>query len=580
MGLRLSYLTIFVVSFVLVRPISGAAGWDWVANADGDAVVRCVGADAAGNVYVAGTFAGEISLDSLTLTSVYGMGDVFLLKLAPDGEVIWGRSAGGERGETGWGVTCDPAGRVYVTGDFASNTITFDTITLENNFQTPYIDYSSFDVFTACYDEDGNVLWARKAGGIWHDRPSEIKHDGDSSVYVLGTFYGSDMVFDTVSVANSGNVDLFLAKYDEAGHIQWAKSALGSGQENAWGLAVDSDDMIYIAGSYRSPTLTFGGHVLTNTSDDFDLYLAKYEPAGGPLWVGSAYGQDWDDATALTIDRWDNVYLAGHFESDTLGLGTTELLLSGGGSVNIDMFLAKLDGDGQVIWATSSTGPGWIYPYAACMWNTDRVAITGSFVAPGAVDTEYFGSWTINSNGSYDIFLVDCDLDGNPLSAENYGGTDMEFGQDVCQDDIGNLFLAAFFSSDSLVIGQTTLYNDYDNTMLVAKRPNPDIIAVPNEEPGKESPGRGIVVFTTPNPFNARTNVIYHLQEKGHVRLDVFDLRGRLVRTLVDRFQSVGRHAVAWDGRDLGESEVASGVYLYRLKTETGEVSGKVTLIK
>lgn len=580
MRLFLSYFIILITMFVTVSPASGSDGWDWIASAGGDAGVRCVAADEAGNVYIAGSFVTEITLGTLTLTSVNGTSDAFLIKLGPDGQAIWGRSAGGERSETCQGVTCDPAGRVYVTGDYGSNTITFDTITLENSFQTPYPDYSSLEVFTACYSEEGNILWARTAGGIWHDKPSDIIHDGDGNIYILGTFFSSEMAFDTVSVANSGNVDLFLAKYDENGHIGWATAAAGTGQENAWGLVADSNDMIYIAGSHRSPTLTFGSHVLTNSSDDFDLYLAKYEPAGAALWVKSAYGLEWDDATALTVDRWDNVYLAGHFDSDTLGFGTTDLLLSGDGSTNIDMFLTKLDGDGQVTWATSSSGAAWIYPYSACVWNTDRVAVTGSFIEPGAGGAEYFGSWYINSNGSYDIFLVDYGANGSPLSAENYGDTDMDFGQDICRDDAGNLLLGAFFSSDSLEIGEVTLYNDYFNKMLVAKRPNPGAIAVPGEEPGNRSRPRRAEVFVTPNPFNARTSIVYDLYERGHVRLEIFGPSGVLIRKLVDRFDPAGRHAAFWDGKDEDRRDVASGVYLYRLTTETGEVSGKMTLLK
>lgn len=579
MSARVSSL-ISVVAFLLpVWSTAEDGDWDWIVSAEGDAVTRCIASDASGNVYVGGSFQSEISLDSLTLTAVNGTGDLFLLKLAEDGQVIWGRSAGGERLDRCWGVTWDAAGRVYIVGDFCSNSITFDTVTLENNYQTPYIDDSTFDVFTTCYDEDGTVLWARSAGGQWHDNARGIACDGLGGAYVLGTFLSSEIVFDTVSLTNTGNVDLFLARYDANGSVQWARNARGTGQENAWSLVVDSDDRVYIAGSYQSPTLEFDAHVLTNTSDNFDLYVAKFDPSGRVLWALSATGQEWDEATALAIDREDNIFLAGHYSSDTLSFDTTHLVLSNNEQSNIDMFLVKFDQDGCVGWATGSSGAAWVYPQSASVWNMDRIAITGSFTGNNFGDTEQFGIWPITTHGSYDILLVTYDVDGSPLSAENYGGTDMDFGQAVCRNKEGDLFLGAFFSSDTLSMGSTTLYNDHFNKMLIAKRLSSSTL-VPGRMPGNGPVAERIVVRSTPNPFADWTSFSYRLEGDEHVRLAVFDLQGRLVCVLVDRFQRGGEHTVIWKCRDVGRSEPPSGAYIGRLRAGAQEGSRYVIQIR
>jgi hypothetical protein len=578
---RIAYLLISVVILGLVWPTTGVASWDWIVSGEGEAIARCAATDAEGNVYIAGEFQDQMSLDALTLFDANGLGgDIFLLKLTPDGQVVWGRSAVGERLDRCRAVVCDTSGRVYVAGEFCSNSITFDTITLENEFQSPYIDLSFFDVFTACYDEDGSVVWARKAGGAWHDYVNGIARDGTGAAYILGTFQSPVMTFDTVSVTNSGNVDFYLAKYDENGHIQWAGGAVGTDQEAAWSVAVDSHDCVYIAGSHLSPTLTIDGTVLTNTSDTFDIYLAKYDTDGGAVWARTAVGREWDDATALAIDQWDNLYVAGHFDSDTLSFGTHDLVLSSAGGTNIDMYLARLDGDGLVTWATSSSGAAWIYPQSACVLNSNRIAVAGTFVEPGSSGPEYIGPSSISSNGSYDIFLVDYDLNGNPLSAASYGGTDMDFAQDVCGDYEGNLILGAFFSSDSLEIGAVTLRNYYQNKMLVAKRFNSIVTATPEDEPGAESAAQGTFLVNTPNPFNAHTVIAYDVIVAGYTRLEIFDARGRLIRTMVDRVQREGRHTAVWDGRDARGGEVASGTYFYRLSTKSRIKSGKMTLAK
>jgi hypothetical protein len=83
-----------------------------------------------------------------------------------------------------------------------------------------------------------------------------------------------------------------------------------------------------------------------------------------------------------------------------------------------------------------------------------------------------------------------------------------------------------------------------------------------------------------PNPFNARTRIVFELPELQRVRLLIFDLRGRLVRTLVDAELDAGVHATDFDGRDDGGISVASGVYVYRLETAEGKVKHRMALVR
>ena len=78
-----------------------------------------------------------------------------------------------------------------------------------------------------------------------------------------------------------------------------------------------------------------------------------------------------------------------------------------------------------------------------------------------------------------------------------------------------------------------------------------------------------------PNPFDGSTQIGYELDTGGHVRLDVFDLTGRRVETLVDGLVPPGEHAVLFDGRRL-----ASGTYVYRLETDAGSESRRMVLVR
>lgn len=83
-----------------------------------------------------------------------------------------------------------------------------------------------------------------------------------------------------------------------------------------------------------------------------------------------------------------------------------------------------------------------------------------------------------------------------------------------------------------------------------------------------------------PNPFNAGTVISYALPHAAEVELAIYDILGRKVTTLVDARQSVGSYRIEWNGRDEDGQPVASGVYLYRLKTEDAAKTRKMVCLK
>ena len=83
-----------------------------------------------------------------------------------------------------------------------------------------------------------------------------------------------------------------------------------------------------------------------------------------------------------------------------------------------------------------------------------------------------------------------------------------------------------------------------------------------------------------PNPFNPQTTISFSLQRDEHVRLDVYSLDGRLVRTLVDGPVSAGPHNEVWNGRDDRGFNVASGAYLYRMTAGTQVEIRRMVLLK
>ena len=83
-----------------------------------------------------------------------------------------------------------------------------------------------------------------------------------------------------------------------------------------------------------------------------------------------------------------------------------------------------------------------------------------------------------------------------------------------------------------------------------------------------------------PNPFNPSTKIRYSLSQAENVRIEIFNIRGQLVRTLVSGFKDQGNHTVEWNGVDDQGQIVGSGVYFYRLTTDSVSEIRKMLLLK
>ena len=83
-----------------------------------------------------------------------------------------------------------------------------------------------------------------------------------------------------------------------------------------------------------------------------------------------------------------------------------------------------------------------------------------------------------------------------------------------------------------------------------------------------------------PNPFNPRTVIRFGVSDPSSVLLQIFDVRGSLVKTLIDRVQGAGTFDAAWDGTDARGEALPSGIYFCRLRTPTRDISRKMILLR
>ncbi|MCL1827249.1 MAG: T9SS type A sorting domain-containing protein [Candidatus Cloacimonetes bacterium] len=107
-------------------------------------------------------------------------------------------------------------------------------------------------------------------------------------------------------------------------------------------------------------------------------------------------------------------------------------------------------------------------------------------------------------------------------------------------------------------------------------------IVVTGETGGVDDPLPNVTFLgdAYPNPFNPSTTIKYSLKTAGVISLDIYNIRGQKVKTLVDEFQNAGFHNVSWNGSDSSGKPISSGVYFYQLRTEDYTAVKKLILMK
>ena len=93
-------------------------------------------------------------------------------------------------------------------------------------------------------------------------------------------------------------------------------------------------------------------------------------------------------------------------------------------------------------------------------------------------------------------------------------------------------------------------------------------------------PSTAVLSQNYPNPFNPTTTINYSLNEASQVSIEVFNVKGQKVKTLVNDYQQAGTQSVDWNGLDDSNRSVASGVYFYKMKTDERSETRKMLLLK
>jgi len=530
---------------------------------------------------------------------------------------LWAKQAGGTSGDFGQSIAIDSSGNSYVTGYFYG-TASFGTTTLESSGYA--------DIFVTKLDSSGNWLWAQKAGGTTsNDSGCSITIDSSGNSYVTGYFYETASFGDT-NLTGDGGDDIFVAKLGSNGNWLWAQRAGGTGWDIGYGIATDSSGNSYVTGCFYG-TASFGNITLTSGGGN-DIFVAKLDSDGNWIWAQKAGGTDSDFGYDIAIDSSGNSYVTGYF-AGTASFGDTNLT-SGGGN---DIFIAKLDSNGNWPWAQRAGGSYWDMGYSIAIDSSGNSYVTGNFG-----ETASFGTTTLTSIGADDIFVAKLDSNGNWLWAKQAGGTSsVAYGYSIATDSSGNSYVTGFFYADTASFGSITLTSSGDSDIFVTKLDsNGNWLGAIKAGGTQRDIGYGIaidssgnsyvtgcfqwissfgnIILTTssgsfdifvakayipydsndivvvegttglgaiyPNPFNPIANIPYNLSEISNADFYIYNVKGQLVRHINVGPQHPGYYQISWNGKDANDKSCGSGIYYFIMKAGKQTFQRKAVLLK
>jgi len=503
-------------------------------------------------------------------TTSFGAGrsDVYLVKTDANGNTLWTRAYGGSNYDEAMFVQETTDGGYIIAGSTRS------------------FGAGGWDVYLLKTDANGDTLWTRTYGGSDYDDGWSGQQTADGGYIIAGA---------TESFGAGG--DVYLVKTDANGDTLWTRTYGGSSWEVGSSLQQTAD----------------GGYVIGGCTDSFgaggDVYLVKTNANGNTLWTRAYGGADFEEATCVRQTT-DGGYIVAAYTSS----------FGAGGD---DVYLVKTDANGDTLWTRTYGGSDTDWGYSVQQTSDGRYIVAGY--------TESFGA------GSRDVWLlklvseqlpavsIEIVPDNPPVTVPQGGsfgftGTVTNNTEDPQVVDawvmaVGpepqGIYWGPFkeFEDLGLAPGQTRSAHFNQRVPNLAPLGFYDYIAYSGDYPstvvdssyfqievitGEASGSTGWVLtgsflegdftdlpseFTLsgnyPNPFNASTQIRYEVPATAHVKLEVYNLFGQKVATLVDGQQEAGYRSVTWE-----DSEAASGVYFYKLTAGDFTEVKRMTLLR
>jgi len=527
---------------IFIAKYSSSGQYKWTINIGGSSgdYGNSIVTDQNGNVYVTGVFQGVVDFDPsfnvANLTTFNGGGNVFVAKYDSSGNYKWALNLSGQCNGEGNSLAIDLNGNIYVTGYF-NGTADFDPSSGVMNLSAENLAGDSGDVFVVKYDSNGSFKWAFKIGSSNYEYGYKIKTDDSANVYVIGEFMASidfNPLPESSFLTSKGNFDIFVSKYDNYGLYQWALNIGGKNSDYGNGIAIDSDENVFVTGFF-SGSIDFDQNNTLMSNGLKDIFISKYNSSGKYVWAFNIGSSGNDQGNDISLDNNNYLNAVGNF-SGTVDFDPSESALNLFSNSLLNIFVAKYG---------SSLLP-------VEMVNFD-CSVSGSNILL---------KWQTQSEQNNAGFEIQKKSKGQPESQWQPIGFIEGKGTTTESQTYS-------FSSSVPSPLSPTVYRlkqiDLDGTFTYSK----------TLEFKPEAPLTFSLSQNYPNPFNPSTSISFVLPVTSSIELNVYNVLGEKVSTVINKTLPAGTHQVQFDA-----SGFTSGIYFYQLKAGNYRQTKKMIVMK
>lgn len=531
--------TILVITLLMVSALLWG-GWDWANSFGGNGMSRIwdITSDPQNNIFVAGDFSESLVVQGSTFPGI-GLTDSFVAKFNSSGSLIWAHSYGSTDEDVALGVGVDAAGNCYLGGYFIGS-ISFQGQSLNS--------YGMWDAYLIKLDPEGNLIWIRSFGGPMNDIGYGLAVNPSGQIFIAGWYADTIKFPGGVSISSYGGSDVFCCSYSTDGDFLWARGAGTTGVDYGYEVACDNSGNSYVTG-VASPGSQFGNFTLPTGG----MFVVKYNSLGAEQWLASSIN------TAV-------INIAVQPEVSGSQFGMVAGRIAGAGSLGSFSF-ESVNGTDDAYWAAFDANTGtWInmQHYGGTLADKGKDAdceFTPAYVAnyEGSVS---FNGTAFSSAGESDVILGYGAL--NNLQFTSAGGENIEVS--TCVKTLSNGCIAVSgwhfglsqFGSHSIDSGNVSDQNAFLVLFNPASPVQDEFLPVANR------------FSLSPNPFHEKLQISLD-KANSPEQLDIYNLKGQLVRSLKHSERKSDSAVYTWDGKDALGKRLPAGIYLLR----NGKLTGK-----
>jgi hypothetical protein len=458
-----------------------------------------------------------------------GQDDITFLKFDNAGNIIGKKTFGGNSADFGTSITNGVAGEYIIAGNTFSN---------DGDFLG--MQKGGMDGFTMKLDNSGTILWKTVIGGTSSDYVNSVFRIENGGYLIAGNTASNDGDF---AGLQKGQDDIFIIKLSEDGIIEWRKTYGGISNETCTSIAKTTDGGFVLTGYTSSNSGDFAG---MNKGNE-DIFVMKIDANGSMLWAKTYGGSGIDRGASITITLDGNYLLTGLFYSND---GDFSAMNKG----DADMFIAKIDANGTLLWKKGFGGAALDYGNHVTVKQNNEFIISGS-----TKSAEIIGAF----RGKEDILLLKIDNNGEVLWSKGYGGSEIDRTMSVLAGDQSQLMVYGYSASND---GDFNNQNKGLFDVFLMKLDSNGILTNPSAINHFNEYALNLSVH--PNPCSDMSVITFTVETPSIIKVELLNSLGQTLEVMSDDFFERGTYQAS-----LNTSNIPSGIYSVRMHSVSHTVS-------